>query len=62
MSEQEMIEAGYKNLGYSNGWSTAFYKEIMALYTLHGGRVACKHYRQEVVAVDGAKIFWTNSY
>jgi len=62
MNEQEMIEAGYKNLGYSNGWTEAFHAETMALWKQHGGRsVQCRLYRATMYAIDNAKVYWITS-
>jgi hypothetical protein len=62
MNEQEMTDAGYENLGFSNSWSDEFHAQVTALWFKHGGRpVARKGARQDVFAVDGAKIFWTTS-
>jgi hypothetical protein len=63
MNEQEMTDAGYENLGFSNGWNDEFHAQVMALWFKHGGRPVARYKgaRQDVFAVDGAKIFWTTS-
>ena len=61
MNEQEMIEAGYKNLGYSKGWTDAFHAETMALWKQHGGRLVGRMGRADMFAIDGAKAYWITS-